>query len=114
MQLAPVEMCKDLIRNNPVLEPILAEHLKDMDGEFLPYLLLADVARYVEHNGPGSPAILSYLNDTFQKYGQEIDDLIGAGFMESIDDFEKVEENAKWKNIDNLKAIWSRLMGENE
>ena len=42
------QLAHDLVGAFPVLEPVMVQHLADQDGELLPYLFMADVARWAD------------------------------------------------------------------
>ena len=77
-----------LVDRLPELEPLLHEHLREQDGELLPYLLLADVARWAQASFPSEPQLVGDLVDWFEEeYGRSEaaeKDLIGLGFVETI------------------------------
>lgn len=72
----------------PGLRPLLDEHLDDMDGELLPYVLLADVARWAQAAYATEPAQVGALVDWLEVEWSQADadqkDLIGLGFVEVI------------------------------
>ncbi len=77
-----------LVTAFPALSPLLAEHRADQDGEILPYLFLADVARWAQHTFPAHPDMVGDLVDWLDRefVGAEAaqKDLIGLGFVEAI------------------------------
>ena len=78
----------ELIRQFPELSPLLDEHLAEQEGELLPYLLLADVARWAQASYAGDPALVGrlvdWLEDEFVRAEPAERDLIGLGFVEVI------------------------------
>lgn len=72
----------------PELKPLLQEHLLDQDGELLPYLLMADVARWAHENATQRPdrvaQLMRRLEQEFAAGDGAIKDLIGVGFVEML------------------------------
>lgn len=64
------------------------EHLDDQEGELLPYLLMADVARWAQATYSSDPDTVGHLLDwlevEFGTAGPAEKDLIGLGFVETI------------------------------
>ena len=79
--------CYDLVAQRPELQHVLAEHLEDNDG-LLPYLFLADVARWLEANIADHPteasAILGILESAADAADPDLRTLIFAGFVEAL------------------------------
>lgn len=77
-----------LIQAFPVLSPLLEDHLKDQEGELLPYLLMADVERWAEaevvHQRDHVSDLIAWLEREFASGGNDIKDLIGVGFVEMV------------------------------
>lgn len=70
------------------LEPVMAKHLADQEGELLPYLFMADVARWAQATYPSDPGlvgeIVDWLEREFVQASAAEKDLIGLGFVETI------------------------------
>jgi hypothetical protein len=85
---ASQDLLTRLVERFPALEPLLHEHLRDQDGELLPYLLLADVARWAQESFPSDPQlvgdVLDWLEEEYERAEAAEQDLIGLGFVETI------------------------------
>lgn len=70
------------------LSSVLEEHLDDQEGELLPYLLMADVARWANAAYASDPQTVGRLVDWLEVEFEEAQpaekDLIGLGFVEAI------------------------------
>ncbi len=70
------------------LTPVLEEHLEEQEGELLPYLLMADVARWARATYASDPRtvgrLVDWLEVEFEKAQPPEKDLIGLGFVEAI------------------------------
>jgi hypothetical protein len=70
VQEADEALIAQLVEDLPSLAPLLDEHLADMDGEILPYLLLADVARWAQASYATDPtqvgALVDWLEDAWR------------------------------------------------
>lgn len=70
------------------LSPVMEEHLEDQEGELLPYLFMADVARWAHaHVSPEAHAVgrlVDWLEVEFDVAQPAEKDLIGLGFVEAI------------------------------
>ena len=82
------QLAHDLVGAFPVLEPVMVQHLADQDGELLPYLFMADVARWAD-SALGEDAdtvgrLLDWLESEFTVAAPAEKDLIGLGFVETI------------------------------
>ena len=77
-----------MLEQFPPLRPLLDAHLEDMDGELLPYLLMADVARWAHKAAEVQPSTVSeltrWLEREFDVAASNEKDLIGLGFVETI------------------------------
>ncbi|NPD03761.1 hypothetical protein HN031_03565 [Nocardioides sp. zg-1308] len=64
------------------------EHLADQEGELLPYLLLADVARWAQATYASQPQavgdVVDWLEVEYVRAEPAEKDLIGLGFVEAI------------------------------
>jgi hypothetical protein len=74
------------------LRPLFQEHLDNQDGEVLPHLLMADVARWAEaeivKDDDAARAsvreVLAFLEDAFATQGSEVTELIAVSFLEHL------------------------------
>lgn len=77
-----------LVGEFPDLAPVMDEHLDDQEGELLPYLLMADVARWAQATYASDPdavgRLLDWLEVEFEAAEPAEKDLIGLGFVEVI------------------------------
>ena len=82
------ELITRLFGRFPELSPMLEEHLADQDGELLPYLVLADVARWAQRSFAEEPqavgGLVDWLEEEFARAEPAEKDLIGLGFVEVI------------------------------
>ena len=82
------KLTKRMIEEFPELSPLMAEHLTDMDGELLPYLLMADVARWAQdaavRGDDAAARLVDWLERAFDAAEDPEKDLIGLGFVENI------------------------------
>jgi len=83
-------LVRALVDEVPALRPTLEEHLDDNFGTLLPYLFLADVARWIDahhdEDEVSSTRIVDFLERQYRDaHHQGTKDLIGAGFLESVD-----------------------------
>lgn len=82
------ELITRLFGRFPELSPILEEHLADQDGELLPYLVLADVARWAQRAFDEEPQLVGdlvdWLEEEFVRAEPAEKDLIGLGFVEVV------------------------------
>ena len=78
----------DLVSTFPDLHPFMSEHLKDQEGELLPYLLMADIARWAErvsiHDPERVATLTAWLGSRYDSGDEVLKDLIGVGFVEMI------------------------------
>lgn len=85
---ASEDLITRLFERFPALSPILEEHLADQDGELLPYLVLADVARWAQRSFAEEPqevgGLVDWLEEEFERAESAEKDLIGLGFVEVI------------------------------
>lgn len=77
-----------LVEEFPDLAPVMEEHLEDQEGELLPYLFMADVARWAQLHFPSAAGevgrLIDWLEVEFAKAQPTEKDLIGLGFVEVI------------------------------
>lgn len=82
------KLVRRLVSDRPVLEPIMVDHLADQEGEVLPYILLADVARWAQSTHASDPqgvgAVVDWLEREYATAAPAEKDLIGLGFVEAI------------------------------
>jgi hypothetical protein len=82
------QLARDLVSAFPVLGSVMVEHLADQDGELLPYLFMADVARWADSSLAQDPdtvgRLLDWLDREFTAAKPVEKDLIGLGFVETI------------------------------
>lgn len=74
---------------HPMLEPLLAEHLSDQEGELLPYVFLGEVAEWLATQGASGPlndirAIFTWLDDEYENGSFDVRNLIVVGFIEML------------------------------
>ena len=85
---ASQELMHDLVAAFPETMPLLIEHRRDQEGELLPYLLMADIARWAESTSITDPArttgLTTWLEARFDAGDDALKDLIGVGFVEMI------------------------------
>lgn len=77
-----------VVAEGPALEPLLSEHLDDMDGELLPHLLFYDFTRWAQAQPLDSEDLsrfLAVLEDAYA--GQDMDqrEVIYVSFLENLD-----------------------------
>jgi hypothetical protein len=81
-------LARRLVATFPLLQPVLDEHLNDMEGKLLPYLLFADVARWtqanVEKERHGVRGMVEWFECEFATAKAPERDLISLGFVEAI------------------------------
>ena len=82
------DLARRLAVEFPRLDPIMAEHLTDQEGELLPYLFMADVARWAQATYRSDPvavgALVDWLEREFVSAAAAERDLIGLGFVETL------------------------------
>lgn len=81
-------LARQLVDEFPELSPVMVEHLRDQEGELLPYLFLADVARWAQAEYSSKTSLVGRLVDWLDAEFASADpaekDLIGLGFVEVI------------------------------
>ncbi len=81
-------LARQLVVEFPALSPVMEEHLEDQEGELLPYLFMADVARwaYASYRSDSSSVgrLVDWLDAEFAAADPVEKDLIGLGFVEAI------------------------------
>jgi hypothetical protein len=87
--MTPSEQLVDrLVADFPSLAPLLADHRADQNGETLPYLFMADVARWAQQDVATHPEavgdVVDWLEHEFVVAEPAEKDLIGLGFVEAI------------------------------
>ena len=77
-----------MAHRHKVLLPVLQEHLEDQEGEIIPYVLMAEIARFLVSplmiDTDNTTIIVEWLEVEFMSGSREVKDLIGAGFVEII------------------------------
>lgn len=76
---------RGLVERHPALEPLLTEHLDDMEGELLPHLLMADIQRWVAAPGTDRAAALAVVEDldaALAGADDAVENLIAVSFLE--------------------------------
>lgn len=85
---ASQDLVHRMIQSFPQLRPLYHSHLDDMGGELLPYLLMADAARWasaeVVSDAATVGALVRWLEQEFEAAGADEKDLIGLGFVEAL------------------------------
>lgn len=83
-----IEFCRAVVARVPSLRPVWEKHLDDEFGEVLPYVFLADVARWAELNVVTQRAavreVLTALNEGLERKHGDVPNLIVAGFVEAV------------------------------
>jgi hypothetical protein len=80
-----------LVETNPVLRPLLEEHMQAND-ELLPYLLMSDIARWagsifdsaIPEDRETLITVLAALEAGQRDQGPEVGNLVAVGFVESL------------------------------
>jgi hypothetical protein len=77
-----------LIVSTPELRPILEEHLADQEGELLAYLLMGDVAKWLDGESRNDPQraaqVLAWLEHEFVTGDFDVRNLIDVGIIEML------------------------------
>ena len=85
---ASQDLARRLAGDFPLLAPVMEEHLAGQEGELLPYLFMADVARWANANHADHPdlvgGVIDWLEREFQEAAAPEKDLIALGFVEAI------------------------------
>lgn len=85
---AESDFTQRLVAATPELRPILDEHLHDQEGELLPYVLMADVARWLDvasHTDPVRVAdVVGWLEREFVGGDFDVRNLIDVGIVEML------------------------------
>jgi hypothetical protein len=85
---ASEDLVRRLVSAFPALEAVLAEHLADQEGELLPYLVMADIARWTQATNATNPELAGQVVDWLERQFATAEaaekDLIGLGFVETI------------------------------
>lgn len=85
---ASEDLVTELVKRVSELQPLLDEHMEDQEGELLPYLLLADVARWAQATYARDHRIVREVVDWLEAEYVHAEppekDLIGLGFVEAI------------------------------
>ena len=90
MKAAMIAFLGNLTFQYKLLLPLLQEHLEDQNGEILPHVFMADIARWcisriIKGNGKDR-IVLNILHDFENIYHEyeEIDELIMVSFLENL------------------------------
>lgn len=82
------DLARRLVVDVPEVEPLMQTHLADQEGELLPYLFLADVARWAHATYASDPTtvgrVVDWLEQEFVSAEADEKDLIGLGFVEAL------------------------------
>ncbi len=89
---SPMTASRDLVRrlvaDFPSLAQVMEEHVADQEGELLPYLFMADVARWANATYVERPdevgGVVDWLEREFHDAAAPEKDLIALGFVEAI------------------------------
>ena len=78
-----------LVGAHPMLEPVLAEHLSDQEGELLPDVFLGEVAEWLATQGTSGPsndmrAIFTWLDLEYENGSFDVRNLIDVGIIEML------------------------------
>lgn len=77
-----------LIASTPELRPILEEHLADQEGELLAYLLMGDVAKWLDGQSRNDPQraseVLAWLEQEYAAGDFDVRNLIDVGIIEML------------------------------
>lgn len=78
-----------LVAANPVLQPLLDEHLDDMEGDLSPHLLMPEIGAWVEQRGPDDPEAHHVVADVDRELGEalrtgdeDVENVISVSFLE--------------------------------
>ena len=113
MSASTVAMIGALVDAHRELTPVLAEHLKDMEGEILPHLVMADIVRWlairVESEESFCKAVLDWLELEFSRGPEDVQGLISVSCVEMIPDPGQPGSRLRDLLGPNLKAMdsWS-------
>lgn len=81
-------LVRQIVAAFPPLDSVMSEHLADQEGELLPYLFMADVARWAQETYPADPRlvgdVVDWLEREFVRAAAAEKDLIGLGFVETL------------------------------
>jgi hypothetical protein len=81
-------MIAEMVKEFPELEPLLAAHLEEYEGELLSYLLMGDVVRWAGQTVTTTPgrisSLVAWLEERFLEGDGEVKDLVGVGFVEML------------------------------
>lgn len=85
---ASQDLMKRLTSEVSALSPLMQAHLEEQDHELLPYLLMADIARWARATMSTDPRlvgdVVDWLEREFDAAEPPEKDLIGLGFVETI------------------------------
>lgn len=85
---ASQDLVKRLTDDFDALSPLMQAHLEEQEHELLPYLLMADIARWAQATMSIDPGlvgdVVDWLENEFDAADAPEKDLIGLGFVETI------------------------------
>jgi hypothetical protein len=99
--------CQLLIEQVPDIRTVLADHLND-NGELLPHVFLGDLTRYVLSNGSSKTRVVALLEESFQRLGPEVEDLISVSFVENLETENDLKQATSGLYCVNLMNEWRR------
>ncbi|UFN46400.1 DUF7674 family protein [Nocardioides okcheonensis] len=72
----------------PEIEPALQEHLRDQEGELLPYVFSFEIAKWLDASASADTAraatVLAWLEDEFARGEFAVRNLIDVGIIEML------------------------------
>lgn len=78
-----------LVAADPVLQPLLDEHLDDMEGDLSPHLVMPTIGTWVEQRGPDNPEAQHVVVDVDRELGdalaagdEDVENVIAVSFLE--------------------------------
>jgi hypothetical protein len=85
---AESDFTQRLVAATPELAPVLEEHLADQEGELLAYLLMGDVAKWLDGQSRKDPQrasqVLDWLEHEFAAGDFDVRNLIDVGIIEML------------------------------
>jgi hypothetical protein len=105
--MTTIEFCEKLAEQVPEIKTMLQEHLDDCD-QLLPHVFFGDLARYVLSDGPGRLKMVEFLEQSFHRFGSEIEELIAVSFIENLESEYDLEHALRGLTAPNLKTEWRR------
>ena len=86
MSITTINFIKHLVASNPVLEPILAEHIEDNDI-ILPHVFFGDLVRYLknpESKYKDKMQLLRSIGEDAKSASKEVRELLSVSFLENL------------------------------